>query len=30
MTICQLTGAGQAAVETYREQLKNVVNTMYK
>ena len=30
MTICQLTGAGQAAFETYREQLKNVVDTMYK
>jgi DNA-binding MarR family transcriptional regulator len=30
MTICRLTGAGQAAFETYREQLKNVVETMYK
>ena len=30
MTICQLTRAGQAAFEAYREQLKNVVNTMYK
>ena len=30
MTICQLTGAGQAAFETYREQLKNVVDVMYK
>ncbi len=29
MTICQLTGAGQAAFESYREQLKNVVDTMY-
>ncbi len=29
MTICKLTGAGQAAFETYREQLKNVVDTMY-
>jgi DNA-binding transcriptional ArsR family regulator len=30
MTICQLTGAGQVAFETYREQLKNLVDTMYK
>ena len=30
MTICQLTGAGQTAFEVYREQLKNVVDTMYK
>ncbi len=30
MTVCQLTGAGQAAFETYREQLKNVVGAMYK
>jgi len=30
MTICQLTAVGQAAFETYREQLKDVVNTMYK
>ena len=29
LTICQLTAAGQAAFETYREQLKNVVDTMY-
>jgi len=29
-TICQLTKAGQTAFETYREQLKNVVETMYK
>ena len=30
MTICQLTGTGQAAFETYREQLKNVVDAMSK
>ena len=30
MTICQLTETGQDAFERYREQLKNVVNTMYK
>ena len=30
MTICKLTGTGQTAFETYREQLKNVVNTMYR
>ena len=30
MTICQLTGGGQTAFETYREQLKNVVDAMYK
>ena len=30
MTICQLTRSGQAAFENYREQLKNVVDTMYK
>jgi len=30
MTICQLTGTGQAAFVTYREQLKNVVDAMYK
>ena len=30
MTICQLTEAGQTAFETYREQLKNVVDLMYK
>ena len=30
MTICQLTGAGKSAFESYREQLKNVVDTMYK
>jgi DNA-binding transcriptional ArsR family regulator len=30
LTICQLTGIGQAAFEAYREQLKNVVDTMYK
>lgn len=30
MTICQITEAGQAAFEAYREQLKNVPETMYK
>ena len=30
MTICKLTEFGQVAFETYREQLKNVVNMMYK
>jgi DNA-binding transcriptional ArsR family regulator len=30
VTICRLTGAGQAAFETYRDQLKNVVTTMYR
>ena len=30
LTICQLTGTGQTAFEVYREQLKNVVDTMYK
>jgi len=30
VTICRLTGAGQAAFETYREQIKNVVTTMYR
>jgi DNA-binding MarR family transcriptional regulator len=30
MTICQLTSKGQAAFETYREQLKNVVDVIYK
>jgi DNA-binding transcriptional ArsR family regulator len=30
MTICQLSGTGQAAFEAYREQLKKVVKTMYK
>jgi len=30
MTICQLSGTGQAAFEAYREQLKNVVDAMYK
>ena len=30
MTICQLTEVGQEAFETYREQLKNVVDTMYR
>ena len=30
ITICQLTETGEAAFETYREQLKNVVDTMYK
>jgi len=30
MTICQLTATGQTAFETYREQLKNVVDAMYK
>jgi DNA-binding transcriptional ArsR family regulator len=30
MTICQVTGGGQTAFETYREQLKNVVDAMYK
>jgi len=30
MTLCQLTGTGQAAFEAYRDQLKNVVDTMYK
>lgn len=30
MTLCQLTAAGQAAFEAYREQLKRVVHTMYK
>ena len=29
MTICQITGAGQVAFETYRDQLKNVVETLY-
>jgi DNA-binding MarR family transcriptional regulator len=29
MTICKLTPAGQAAYESYREQLKNVLETMY-
>ena len=29
MTICQLTGGGQVAFETYRDQLKNVVETLY-
>ncbi len=28
MTICQLTEVGQIAFETYREQLKNVVETI--
>jgi len=30
MTICRLTGTGRSAFEAYREQLKNVVETMYK
>jgi DNA-binding transcriptional ArsR family regulator len=30
MTICRLTRAGQVAFETYREQLKNVVDAMYE
>ena len=30
MTICRLTKTGQAAYEAYREQLKNVVDAMYK
>ena len=30
MTICQLTGTGLAAFEGYREQLKKVVEAMYK
>jgi len=30
MTICQLTGVGQAAFESYREQLKKVVDVMHK
>lgn len=30
MTICRLTKAGQAAFEAYREQLKKVVDIMYK
>ena len=30
MTICRLTKPGQAAFETYREQLKSVVDMMYK
>ena len=30
MTICQLSERGQAAFETYREQLKRVLDTMYK
>ena len=30
MTICQLTEAGQAAFEIYREQLKIVVDLMYE
>jgi DNA-binding MarR family transcriptional regulator len=30
LTICQLTEAGQTAFEAYREQLKNVVDEMYK
>ena len=30
MTICRLTGTGQAAFEAYREQLKSVVDAMYK
>ncbi len=29
MTICQITGGGQVAFETYRDQLKNVVETLY-
>lgn len=29
LTICQLTKTGQSAYETYREQLKKVVNAMY-
>jgi DNA-binding MarR family transcriptional regulator len=30
MTICQLTPTGQAAFETYRQQLKDVVETLYR
>ena len=30
LTICQLTEKGQTAFEAYREQLKNVVDTIYK
>ena len=30
MTICRLTKAGMTAFEAYREQLKDVVDTMYK
>ena len=30
MTICRLSGEGLSAFETYREQLKNVVDAMYK
>lgn len=30
MTICRLTKTGKAAFEAYREQLKNVVDTMYR
>ena len=30
LTICQITSTGQAAFEAYREQLKNVVDTMYR
>jgi len=30
MTICRLTKAGKTAFEAYREQLKDVVDTMYK
>ncbi len=30
MTICRLTKPGQVAFETYREQLKSVVEMMYK
>lgn len=30
MTICQLTKTGQSAYETYREQLKDVLDTMYR
>ena len=29
MTICQLTGAGKSAFESYREQLKKVVDILY-
>jgi DNA-binding transcriptional ArsR family regulator len=30
LTICRLTRAGQVAYETYREQLKDVVDMMYQ
>lgn len=30
MTICQLTNTGKTAFEAYREQLRSVVDTMYK